>query len=91
VYEGSEADFSSAKMPSWMNSYPPAIFSAVVSAGTAGNLEKDIDTALGDGIDNLYVDDEAEPSPDYSTLPSFYGQENDDIAVYGGYPNSLAG
>jgi Spherulation-specific family 4 len=91
VYEGSEADFSSAKMPSWMNSYPPAIFSAVVSAGTAGNLEKDIDTALDDGIDNLYVDDEAEPSPDYSTLPSFYSQENDDIAVDGGYPNSLAG
>jgi hypothetical protein len=78
-FEGSQAQFDATSFPSWMASYPASEFSAVISAGTSAGVGADISDAADDGIGNVYVDDEAEP-PNYSTLPSFWSAEVQDVA-----------
>ena len=81
-FEGTEAQFDATAFPSWMASYPASEFSAVISAGTASGVGTDVSDAATDGIGNIYVDDEAEP-PNYSTLPSFWSPEVQDVAAAG--------
>ena len=81
-FEGTEAQFDATTFPSWMASYPASEFSAVISAGTASGVGTDVSDAATDGIGNVYVDDEAEP-PNYSTLPSFWPAEVQDVAAAG--------
>jgi hypothetical protein len=77
VFEGSESTFQSTTFPSWMADYSPSQFAVTISAGTSSGVGTDVTDAVGDGIGNVYVDDEAEP-PNYSTLPSFWSAEVSD-------------
>ncbi len=81
-FEGTEAQFGAMAFPSWMASYPASEFSATISAGTSSGVGADITDAAQDNIGNVYVDDEAEP-PNYSTLPSFWSAEVQDVAAVG--------
>jgi hypothetical protein len=81
-FEGTEAQFDATAFPSWMASYPASEFSATISAGTSSGVGADVTDAAQDNIGNVYVDDEAEP-PNYSTLPSFWSAEVQDVAAAG--------
>lgn len=70
-----------------MASYPASEFSATISTGTASGVGADVTDAAADSIGNVYVDDEAEP-PNYSTLPSFWSAEVQDVAAASGTPGS---
>jgi hypothetical protein len=79
-FEGTQAQFVTSTFPSWMASYPASEFSATISAGTAAGVGTDVSDAAHDNIGNVYVDDEQEP-PNYSTLPSFWSTEVQDVAA----------
>jgi Spherulation-specific family 4 len=72
--------FESETWPSWMKSYAASYFSATISAGTGSTVGTDVADAISAGIGNFYEDDEAEPSPGYSTLPAFWSTEVSDVS-----------
>jgi len=74
VFAGPQSSFQATTFPPWLARYPSSRFAAVISAGTSQGAGTDIADAAGDGIGNVYVDDEAEP-PGYTTLPAFWTAE----------------
>lgn len=78
--QGGQTGFESMVFPTWMKSFAPSYFVAVISAGTSSTVSTDIADAGTYGIGNFYEDDEAEPNPNYSTLPSFWSAEVTDAA-----------
>lgn len=78
VFEGTAVSFETTSFPAWMSSYPANEFSATLSAGTNSTVGTDVTDAVHDGIGNIYEDDESEP-PNYSTLPSFWVTEVNDV------------
>jgi Spherulation-specific family 4 len=82
VFEGSAASFEATTFPSWMSTYPANEFSATISAGSTATVGADVGDAVANNIGNFYEDDEPE-TPNYSTLPSFWTTEVNDVQSAG--------
>ena len=79
MFEGSPSQLASFTPPSWMASYPPSRFIAIVYNTPAASLSSTLATTGTDEFGNAYVTDQTEPNP-YAKLPSYWSSEAADVS-----------
>jgi hypothetical protein len=80
MYESGPSGLSTWTPPSWMASYSPARFIAIVYnvSGTTA-LASTLATIGADGFGNTYITDQTLPNP-YAQLPSYWSSEAADVS-----------
>lgn len=75
VFEGSYAQFLTARVPGWATGYPASRFADTVYATPATSLSAAISTAESRHVMNVYVTDDVPPGQ-YTALPSNWSRES---------------
>jgi hypothetical protein len=75
VFEGTYAQYTTAQVPSWALSYPPARFQDTIYAALGNVLASALQTAQLRDVGHVYVTDLVGSNP-YQALPSYWATEN---------------